>query len=85
MARSFAAQSISPGGSREAYLLLCARPETCQAFKRVPNFVSWPNTVLQDMKIERGVRPFAKMTGGDKGIIDPATLYLRAVKFITMP
>ena len=35
------------------------------------------------MKIRRGVRPFAKMTCGEKGAIDPTILHLRAIKFVT--
>ena len=33
--------------------------------------------------IGRRVRSFAKITCGEKGIIDPTILYLRAIKFIT--
>ena len=42
-----------------------------------------PTLCFQEMKIGRGVRPFAKMTGGEKRIIEPTILYLRAIKFIT--
>src|SRR6266481_780498 len=35
------------------------------------------------MKIGWEVRPFAKMTCGEKGIIDAITLHLRAIKFVT--
>src|SRR4029078_937301 len=35
------------------------------------------------MKIRWGVRPFAKMTCGEKGAIDPTILHLRAIKFVT--
>ena len=42
-----------------------------------------PTLRLQEMKIGRRVRPLAKMTDGEKGIIDLTVLYLRAIKFIT--
>jgi len=41
-----------------------------------------PTLRFQEVKIGRRVGPFAKMTGGEKGIIDPTILYLRAIKFI---
>src|SRR5467141_1725887 len=42
-----------------------------------------PTLRFQEVKIGRGVRPFAEMTGGEEGIIDATILYLRAIKFIT--
>src|SRR5438552_839561 len=42
-----------------------------------------PTLPFQEMKIGRGVRPFAKTTSDEKGIIDPTVLHLRAIKFIT--
>src|SRR5438105_14775902 len=42
-----------------------------------------PTLRFQEMKIGRGVRLFAEMTGGEKSIIDPTSLHLRAIKFIT--
>ena len=42
-----------------------------------------PTLRFQEMKISRGARPLAKMTGGEEGIIDATILHLRAIKFIT--
>src|SRR4030095_5620586 len=42
-----------------------------------------PTLRFQEVKIGVGVRPFAKMTCGEKGIIDPTTLHLCAIKFVT--
>src|SRR6266513_1523537 len=42
-----------------------------------------PTLRFQEMKIGRRVWPFAKMTSGEKGIIDPTVLHLRAIKFVT--
>src|SRR6266550_1941224 len=42
-----------------------------------------PTLRFQEMKIGRGVRPFAKMTGSHKRLIDPTILHLRAIKFVT--
>src|SRR4029453_6605480 len=41
-----------------------------------------PTLRFQEMKISWRVRPFAKMTGGEEGIIDPTILHLHAIKFI---
>src|SRR6266480_6278147 len=74
-------------GSLAEILLRCWR---LRSLKRLPGIPSalpilffGPTLCFQEMKIGRGVRPFAKMTGGEKGIIEPTPLYLRAIKFIT--
>ena len=41
-----------------------------------------PTLPFQEMKICWRTWPFAKMTGGEKRIIDPTVLHLRAIKFI---
>ena len=38
---------------------------------------------FQEMKIGRAVGPFAKMTSGEKRVIDPTGVHLRAIKFVT--
>src|SRR4029450_12619710 len=48
----------------------------------VPIFFFSPTICFPEIKIGGGVRPFAKMTGGEEGIIDPTILHLRAIKFI---
>src|SRR6202035_1211822 len=48
-----------------------------------PGLFLGPTLRFQEVKIGRGVRPFAKMTCGEKGIIDPTILHLCAIKFIT--
>src|SRR4029077_3591244 len=42
-----------------------------------------PTLRFQEVKIGWGVRPFATMTCGEKGIIEPTIPHLRAIKFIT--
>jgi hypothetical protein len=50
-----------------------AQPEKpAKHSKLVPNFVSLPNIVLLRNEKRWGVRPFAKMKRGEKGIIDAA-------------
>src|SRR6059058_6642702 len=68
-------------------LLCCSR--LC-GLKRLPGVPSafpilflGPTSGFQEMKIRRGVRPFAEMTDGKKRFIDPTVLHLRAVKFVT--
>src|ERR1043166_2589890 len=41
-----------------------------------------PTLRFQEMKICWRIWPFAKMTGGEKRILDPTVLHLRAIKFI---
>src|SRR5215472_7714698 len=42
-----------------------------------------PTLRFQEMKIGRGVGPFAKMTSDEKRVIDPTVLHLRSIKFVT--
>src|SRR6266487_2715141 len=74
-------------GSLVEILLRCSH---LRGLKRLPGIPSafpilflGPTLRFQEMKIGRGVRPFAKTTGGEKGIIDPTILHLRAIKFVT--
>src|SRR5262249_57811273 len=42
-----------------------------------------PTLRLQEMKIGRGGGPFAKMTSGEKSVIDLTVLHLRAIQLVT--
>src|SRR2546430_7950215 len=74
-------------GSLAEILLRCWRLRDLKGQPGIPSafpiLFLGPTLRFQEMKIGRGARPFAKMTGGEKGIIDPTTLYLGAIEFIT--
>src|SRR4029077_19722671 len=68
-------------------LLRCSHP---RGLKRLPGIPSafpilflGPTLGFQEMKIGRGVRPFAEMMGGKKRFIDSTVLHLRAIKLVT--
>src|SRR6184192_208896 len=84
-------QNLPHSRSRQGFLaeilLRCWRLRGLKAQPGIPSafpiLFLGPTLCLQEMKISRGTRPLAKMTGGEKGIIDPTILYLGAIKFIT--
>src|SRR4030095_796981 len=69
------------------FLIRCSH---LRGLKRLPGIPSafpilflGPTSGFQEMKIGRGVRPFAEMTDGKKRFVDSTVLHLGPIKFVT--
>src|SRR6266487_4139603 len=74
-------------GSLVEILLRCSHLRGLKPLPGIPSAFPFlflgPTLRFQEMKIGRGVRPFAKMMGGEKRIINSTVLHLGAIKFVT--
>ena len=75
------------GESLSGILLRCSHLRGLKRLPGVPGafpiLFFGPTSGFQEMKIGRGVRPFAEMTDGNQRFVDTTVLQLRAIKFVT--